>query len=119
MGRCGGVNESQNFAMFFPHLAGLVIERFAMEGTVVQAHARMKGLRATCPGCGAVMDQDPASRRLFDAGRHAEVIARYEQHAADLGRTDHLLRVQAAFLQPCVPVPAPAGAPRLKRYRNE
>lgn len=69
MGHCGGVNDSQNFAMFFPHLAGLVIERFAVVGMVVQAHARLKGPGAKCPGCGSVS---------------VSVHSRYERRIADL-----------------------------------
>ena len=44
--------------------------------------------------CG--MDEDPLCTQLFAAGRWAEVLERYEELSPD----GHLLRVQAAFLQP-------------------
>ena len=39
---------------------------------------------------------DPQATRLFAAGRYAEVLERYEQTQPDT----HVLRVQAAYLQP-------------------
>ncbi|WP_182262808.1 hypothetical protein [Rhodococcus sp. UFZ-B548] len=44
--------------------------------------------------CG--MDEDRQCTELFAAGRWAAVLQRYEERSPD----DHLLRVQAAFLQP-------------------
>jgi len=41
------------------------------------------------------LDEDPKSVGLFEAGRFAEILERYEELDPD----DHLLRVQAAFLQ--------------------
>ena len=70
--------------------------------------------------CG--MNEDPESCRLFSAGCHAEVIARYEQAAAERGRV-HLLRVQPAFLQPTAlrenaPVPSTDGPIELEMVRR-
>ncbi len=45
--------------------------------------------------CG--LDEDAKARRLFAAGRYAEVMQRYEELAL---HQEHLLRVQAAWLHP-------------------
>jgi len=42
------------------------------------------------------LDEEPQAAALFAAGRHAEVLQRYEQTHPD----SHVLRVQAAYLQP-------------------
>lgn len=55
---------------------------------------------ALAAGAGLAMqagfDEDPKAAALFASGRYVEVLDRYEQTQPDT----HVLRVQAAFLQP-------------------
>ncbi|EID76968.1 hypothetical protein W59_25626 [Rhodococcus opacus RKJ300 = JCM 13270] len=60
---------------------------YRTKDTALRAGARL------AMDCG--MDEDARCRELFDAGRWAAVMERYEE----LSRDGHLLRVQAAFLQ--------------------
>jgi transposase len=62
------VRESQNLETLFPHLAGLVIERFEADDIEVRAHARLRAVGAVCPGCGIAS---------------ASVHSRYERRIAD------------------------------------
>lgn len=56
------------FRIFFPHLAGLSIDRIFPSGRSVRIQARTRTLQAACPGCGTI------------SGR---VHSRYERRIAD------------------------------------
>jgi transposase len=55
--------------VLLPHLAGVVVERIARVGGVIEIGARARGSTATCPGCGERSDRVHSrdERSLADA----------------------------------------------------